>query len=96
MQLVVMSLKPDEEIGEEVHNDTDQFFRIESGNGYVVLDGKSIPIGDGDTIIVTKGTRHNIKNSSHDKYLKLYTIYSPPHHKPGTINKENPDGLQKE
>lgn len=90
MQLVVMSLKPGEDIGEEVHKDTDQFFRVEEGNGRAVLDGKAYSIKSGTSVLVPKGTKHNIKNSS-DKPLKLYTIYSPPKHKDGTIHKTKKD-----
>ncbi|MDP3994192.1 MAG: cupin domain-containing protein [Candidatus Doudnabacteria bacterium] len=84
-QLVVMSLKPGEEIGEEIH-DLDQFLRIESGNGRAVLDGKETPISDGTAIIVPAGTRHNIINTSSSDRLKLYTIYSPPNHRDGTVH----------
>jgi mannose-6-phosphate isomerase-like protein (cupin superfamily) len=87
LQLVVMSLNPNEEIGEEIHDDTDQFFRIDQGEGLVVADGKEIKISDGDSVIIPQGTKHNIINTSNSKKLKLYTIYSPPHHKDKTIHK---------
>lgn len=85
-QLVLMSLKPSEEIGEEVHTDGDQFFRFESGEGKVVIDGNEYAVGDGSAIIVPAGSKHNVINTSSTEDLKLYTIYSPPHHKDGTIH----------
>ena len=84
-QLVLMSLKPNEEIGEEVHG-LDQFFRFESGNGKVVLDGVEQEVSDGFAVVIPAGTRHNIVNTSADKPLKVYTIYSPPNHKDATIH----------
>lgn len=85
-QLVVMSLKPGEEIGLEVHTDTDQFFRIESGEGKVIINGEESQIKDDDAIIVPAGAKHNVINTSSVEELKLYTIYSPPHHKDGTVH----------
>ena len=85
-QLVVMCLLPLEEIGEEVH-DVDQFFRFEQGMGQAVLDGKIQNISDGDAVVVPAGTKHNIINISQNEPLKLYTIYSPPHHRDGVIHK---------
>lgn len=85
-QLVLMSLKPGEEIGEEVHGSTDQFFRFEGGEGMVVIDGKRIIVKDGDGVIVPAGARHNVVNTSKSD-LKLYTIYSPPEHKDGTVRR---------
>ncbi len=84
-QLVLMNLKPREEIGEEVHG-LDQFFRFESGIGKVVLNGEEAEVSDGFAVVVPAGTRHNIINTSPDKPLKLYTIYSPPNHQDGTIH----------
>ncbi len=84
-QLVLMSLKPNEEIGEEVHH-LDQFFRIESGVGKAVLDGVSHDITDGSAVVVPAGTNHNIINTSSDKMLKLYTIYSPPNHRDAVVH----------
>lgn len=84
-QLVLMSLNPEEEIGEEVHT-LDQFFRIEKGIGKAILDDIEHEFSDGFAIIVPAGTNHNIINTSPDEPLKLYTIYSPPNHKDGTIN----------
>ena len=83
-QLVLMSLLPNEEIGEEVH-ELDQFFRIESGEGKVVIDGVETIISDGSAIVVPEGARHNVINTSVDKTLKLYTIYSPAEHKDGVV-----------
>ena len=82
VQLVLMSLAPGEEIGEEVHENTDQFFRVEKGNGEVWIDGKRTKIKGDDAIVVPAGARHNVINSGH-KPLKLYTLYSPPHHRDG-------------
>jgi mannose-6-phosphate isomerase-like protein (cupin superfamily) len=83
-QLVVMSLKSGEDIGMEVH-DLDQFLRIEAGKGRAVLNGVEHAIEDGSAIIVPAGTEHNIYNDSTEE-MKLYTIYSPPNHKDGTIH----------
>lgn len=85
-QLVLMALKPGEEIGEEVHDTLDQFFRFESGEGKVVIEGEESNIGDGFAAVVPAGTKHNVINTSSDKPLKLYTIYSPPNHQDGTIH----------
>ena len=84
-QLVLMSLKPGEEIGEEVHG-LDQFLRFEEGEGKVVLNGEEAKVEDGSAVVVPSGTLHNVINTSKDKPLKLYTIYSPPHHKDKTIH----------
>jgi len=82
-QLVLMSLLPNEEIGMEVHEDNDQFFRFEKGNGKVIIDETEYEITDGDAVIVPSGARHNIVAGNDG--LKLYTIYSPAHHKDGII-----------
>jgi mannose-6-phosphate isomerase-like protein (cupin superfamily) len=86
-QLVLMSIKPMEEIGMEVHEDTDQFFRFEGGKGKVTIDDNVYEVLDGDAIIVPAGANHNVENVSPDEDLRLYTIYSPAHHKEGTIRK---------
>lgn len=86
VQLVIMSLNPMEDIGEEVHH-LDQFIRVEEGEGKAVLDGVETPISDGSVVVIPEGTRHNIVNLSGDESLKLYTLYTPPHHKDGTIHK---------
>ncbi|MCS7201097.1 MAG: cupin domain-containing protein [Patescibacteria group bacterium] len=84
-QIVLMSLKPGEEIGEEIHPENDQFFRFESGQGKVIIDGNEYLVGDGDVVIVPVGAKHNVINISETEDLKLYTIYSPPHHKDGIV-----------
>lgn len=84
-QLVVMSLKPGEEIGEEIHQ-LDQFIRCEAGSGQAILNGVSHDISDGFAIVVPAGALHNIVNTSPDMPLKLYTVYSPPNHRDGVIH----------
>lgn len=84
-QLVLMTLKPKEAIGEEVHSENDQFFRFEAGRGKVVIDGKTYLVKDGDAVIIPSGARHNVINLDAKKDLKMYTIYSPPHHKDGIV-----------
>ncbi|MEI6528115.1 MAG: cupin domain-containing protein [bacterium] len=86
-QVVVMSLKPLEDIGAEVHEYTDQFFRVDSGEGKVVIDGEESVITDGFAVVVPAGSRHNVINTSAEKPLKLYTIYMPPHHVDGVVHK---------
>ncbi len=93
-QLVLMCLLPNEEIGEEIHEIVDQFLRIEEGEGKVILDGEENVIKDGSAIIVPAGVKHNVINISSEKSLKLYTIYSPAHHKDGTIHKTKADALK--
>lgn len=85
-QLVVMSLRPKEEISMEIHQTVDQFFRIEAGEGKVIMAGVERQFTDGDVFIVPAGTEHNVINTSADKDLKLYTIYSPPNHPPETVH----------
>lgn len=84
MQLVLMALESGEEIGEEVHKDRDQFFRVEEGTGEIWLDGARTPIKSGMAMIVPAGARHNVKNTGHGP-LKLYTIYAPPEHVDGIV-----------
>lgn len=84
-QLVLMSLKPQEEIGMEVHEVNDQFFRFEAGQGKVAIDGNEYEVKDGDAVIVPAGAEHNVINTSKSEDLKLYTIYSPAHHKDGIV-----------
>ena len=84
-QLVLMSLKPNEEIGMEVHSDNDQFFRFEKGQGRCVIDGNEYEVRDGSAVVVPAGARHNVINISDTEELKLYTIYSPAHHKDGVV-----------
>ena len=92
-QLVLMSLKPGEEIGSEVHKKVDQFFRIEKGRAKVIIDGIESLVTDGAGIIVPAGSEHNIINLSTSSDLKLYTIYSPPNHKDGVIHKTKKDAV---
>ncbi len=84
-QLVLMSLAPSEEIGMEVHEDNDQFFRFEKGTGKVVIDGNEYEVTDGSAVVVPAGAEHNVSNTSASEPLKLYTIYSPAHHKDGIV-----------
>ena len=86
-QLVIMSLKPGEEIGQETHPDTDQFIRVEAGKGRAVLDGEEYELADGSAIVIPAGTEHNVINTSSTDSLKLYTVYTPPEHPDGTIHK---------
>ncbi len=88
MQLVVMSLLPGEEIGNEMHDDVDQFFRIEGGEATFVLNNEDKQVAhDGDAVIVPAGTWHNVINTSATEKLKLYTVYTPPEHPDGTVHK---------
>ncbi len=84
-QLVLMSLAPKEDIGSEVHEDNDQFFRIEKGEGKCIIDGNEYKLEDGSAIVVPAGSEHNIINTSDTERLSLYTIYSPAHHKDGIL-----------
>jgi mannose-6-phosphate isomerase-like protein (cupin superfamily) len=87
-QLVVMCLQPGEDIGDEVHPNVDQFFRIEEGNAKFVFNEKEEHVVHaGDAVVVPAGTFHNVINTSKTKALKLYTVYSPPNHPDGTIHK---------
>lgn len=95
-QLVLMSLRPGEEIGEEVHDDVDQFFRFEEGKGVVVIDGVEHEVKDGYAAIVPSGALHNVINTSKKESLKLYTIYSPPEHQDGTIRHTKKEAMEKE
>lgn len=84
-QLVLMALQPNEEIGMEAHEDNDQFFRFEQGEGKVIIDGNEKTVADGDAVIVPSGAQHNVINTSPADMLKLYTIYSPAHHQDGVV-----------
>jgi mannose-6-phosphate isomerase-like protein (cupin superfamily) len=84
-QLVLMCLKPNEDIGMEVHMENDQFFRFEQGKGKCIIDGNEYALKDGSAIVVPAGAQHNIINTSATESLKLYTIYSPAHHKDGIV-----------
>jgi mannose-6-phosphate isomerase-like protein (cupin superfamily) len=90
-QLVLMSLKPEEEIGMEVHSNNDQFFRFEKGEGKCIIDGNEYALNDGSVIVVPAGAEHNIINISETDALKLYTIYSPAHHEDGVIRATKED-----
>lgn len=87
MQLVLMSLKPLEDIGLETHDENDQFFRVEKGNGKVVINETQYTVTDGDAIVVPAHSKHNVINTSPTEDLKLYTIYSPAHHQDGVVRK---------
>ena len=87
LQLVLMTLQPGEEIGEEVHDDRDQFFRIEEGQGEVRIDGAANQVKDDFAVIVPAGARHNVVNTG-DAPLRFYTLYGPPEHKDGVVHKD--------
>lgn len=93
-QLVAMSLKPNEEIGSEVHGDGDQFFRFEKGTGKVFVNETEYVVEDGDTVIVPAGAQHNVINTSGTEDLKLYTIYSPPHHRDGVMRATRNEAIE--
>ncbi|HZW04093.1 MAG TPA: cupin domain-containing protein [Anaerolineaceae bacterium] len=86
-QLVVMALKPGEEIGLETHDDTDQFIRVEAGQGKARIGEKEYELRDGSAIVIPAGQAHNVWNTSSSEPLKLYTLYTPPEHPDGTIHK---------
>ncbi len=96
MQLVLMSLKPGEEIGMEIHKDNDQFFRFEAGHGRCLIDDHEYEVTDGDAIVIPCGAKHNIINLSNDHDLKMYTIYAPPHHKDGIVRVSKEEAVQNE
>lgn len=93
-QLVLMCLKPNEEIGLEVHNENDQFLRFESGSGKVVIDGVEHEVSDGFAVVIPAGAEHNVINTSSENHLKLYTIYSPAHHRDGVVHRTKADALK--
>lgn len=95
-QLVLMSLLPGEEIGVEIHGENDQFFRFEAGEGMVVIDGNEHIVGDGSAIIVPAGAEHNVINTSNTDSLKLYTLYSPSHHKDGIVRATRDEAMANE
>lgn len=95
-QLVLMALKPGADIGLEVHEDTDQFFRFEKGEGKVVINDTEYIVGDGDSVVVPAGAEHNVINTSQTDSLKLYTIYSPAHHKDGIVRATKEDAIAQE
>jgi len=95
-QLVLMSLKPGEEIGEEIHGDIDQFFRFEKGEGKAIIDNVEHRIKDGDGVIVPAGAKHNVINTSKRANLRLYTIYSPPEHQDGVVRRTKKEAMASE
>lgn len=95
-QLVLMSLKPGQEIGEETHPDVDQFFRFEEGEGEVIIDGVAHRVQDGNGAIVPAGAKHNVINTSKRANLRLYTIYSPPEHKDGVVRHTREEAMATE
>jgi mannose-6-phosphate isomerase-like protein (cupin superfamily) len=95
-QLVLMCLKPKEDIGEEVHDTVDQFFRFEEGEGVVVIDATRHAVKDGSGVVVPSGAKHNVINTSTTKNLKLYTIYSPPEHMDKVVRKTKQEAIEKE
>lgn len=94
-QLVLMSLKPGEDIGLEVHDNVDQFFRVDAGEGEVLIDGEKTQIHDGFAVVVPAGHEHNIVNTGVTE-LKLYTIYSPPNHPEGTVHETREEAMKAE
>lgn len=95
-QLVLMSLRPSEEIGMEMHANVDQFFRIEKGQGKIIMNGEESVISGGMATVVPAGTQHNVINTSETEELKLYTIYSPPNHPDGKIHKTKAEAMADE
>lgn len=92
-QLVLMCLEPGQDIGKEVHEIVDQFIRIESGEGKAILNGEEHMLSDGSAIVIPAGTEHNVINTSADTKMKLYTVYSPPHHKDQTVHPTKQDAM---
>lgn len=86
LQLVVMTLNVGEEIGQETHDEGDQFFRVESGEGEAILNGERHPLRDGSIVVIPGGVEHNIVNTSTSEPLRVYTIYAPPEHPDGTVH----------
>jgi mannose-6-phosphate isomerase-like protein (cupin superfamily) len=85
-QLVLMTIRPGEEIGVETHDEHDQFIRVEAGTGEVLLGGERHPLSDGSAVVIPAGVEHNVLNKSKDESLRLYTLYSPPEHPDGTVH----------
>lgn len=94
-QLVVMSIPPGEDIGTEVHANTDQILVIVDGEGEAIVDGRHEPARENNVVFVTAGTRHNVRNIG-TRELKLFTIYAPPEHKEGTVHKTRDEAMQEE
>jgi len=95
-QLVLMTLQPNEDIGEEIHKDNDQFFRFESGRWKCIIDGNEYELWDGTAIIVPAGAKHNIINTSDSEVLQMYTLYSPAHHKDRTLRNTKAEAVASE
>lgn len=95
-QLVVMSLRPGEDIGMETHDGVDQFIRVEAGTGKAVLNGVEHPLEDGSAVVIPAGVEHNIVNTSKNEPMKLYTIYSPPEHPQGTVHSNKAEAIEYE
>jgi mannose-6-phosphate isomerase-like protein (cupin superfamily) len=95
-QLVLMSLPATQELGMEVHPDNDQFFRFESGKGVCIIDGNTYEVGDGVAVVIPAGANHNVINTSESEPLKMYTIYSPAHHKDGIVRTTKEDSIARE
>ncbi|MFH1711998.1 MAG: cupin domain-containing protein [Patescibacteria group bacterium] len=90
-QLVLMAIMPGDDIGMEVHDDHDQFIRVEAGTGKAIMDGEEFDLKDGSAVVIPAGAEHNIVNTSETDKLKLYTIYSPPEHPEGTVQATKPE-----
>ncbi len=91
IQLVLMTLRPGEEIGLEIHDGHDQFIRVEAGAGLALLNGKRNALADGSAVVIPAGVEHNVINTSADAPLRLYTLYSPPEHPKGTVHRTKRD-----
>jgi len=96
LQLVVMTLKPGEDIGLETHEEGDQFIRVEAGEGEALIDGQRHPLADGVAVVIPAGAEHNIVNTSADKPLRLYTLYSPPEHPDVTVHRTREEAMAHE
>jgi mannose-6-phosphate isomerase-like protein (cupin superfamily) len=95
-QLVLMTLRPGEEIGLETHDEHDQFIRVEAGTGVVLLDGEESALTDGGSVVIPAGVEHNVINTSGNAPLRLYTLYSPPEHPDGTVHHTKQEALAAE
>lgn len=95
-QIVLMSLDPDQEIGLETHEENDQFIRFEAGTGRVEIDGNKYDVEDGSAVVIPAGAEHNVVNTSSSEKLKLYTIYSPPHHKDQIVRETKEDAEKRD
>ena len=95
-QLVVMTLRPGENIGLERHEHGDQFIRVEAGHGEAIIDGEPYPLSDGTALVIPAGAEHDIVNTSPDRALRLYTVYAPPEHPDGTVHRTKEEALAAE